>query len=239
MASTKVVYENNGIVYIEPNYTDEDVIMTKSEDTNEWSISDRKMTTPKLENYCVAVELSVQVPKRGFIGSSNRNGGTYVLSWDGSKTNVSFFGGTEINGEQYYTTAPYEYTTLKDVLNADGYASTTECFGIKSINVRYDNYAVPTVEMELTDIRGMSLFSPEEMRHSKVQGGIPSSADDLISGSFFKCFFMFPYPKFQFTMKGFYGEPLSYELTCADFRASFNASSGNFNSAIFQQRYIA
>jgi hypothetical protein len=30
-------------------------------------------------------------------------------------------------------------------------------------------------------------------------------------------------------VKGFYGEPVSYELTCADFRAKFNSDTGNFS----------
>ena len=88
---------------------------------------------------------------------------------------------------------------------------------------------VPEVTIQFIDVRGVSLFAQEEMRHCMAKNGIGGVDDTSVEGSFFKCFFTFPYPKFTLKVKGFYGEMVSYELTCSDFRAAFDSNTGNFN----------
>lgn len=36
-------------------------------------------------------------------------------------------------------------------------------------------------------------------------------------------FFTFPYPKFKLLVKGFYGKPVTFQLTCSKFTGSFNS----------------
>ena len=80
------------------------------------------------------------------------------------------------------------------------------------------------------DIRGISLFASEQLAHNKATTNMRSIDGNDTAGSFFKCFFMQPFPKFTLVVKGFYGEPVSYMLTCADFKASFDCTTGNFNA---------
>jgi hypothetical protein len=84
--------------------------------------------------------------------------------------------------------------------------------------------------MDFTDIKGVSLFAPEELRHNATHKNISGVANKDIAGSFFKAFFTTPYPKFTLYVKGFYGQPVSYELMCQDFRADFEPRTGNFKA---------
>ena len=190
---------------------------------------------PPMENYCIAVDLEVEIMSRskGVVTPTK----TILVSWNSKtdgKENISFFQGTkhkygETNSINYLTSNPTTFGTFEEV-KSEG---TNECFGINSIDIQYNSYMVPEVTIEFTDIRGISLFSPEELRHQEVNeegiGGMYSN-DKNIAGSFFKCFFTFPYPKFKLMVKGFYGEPTTYELTVSDFRTRFDCNTGNFNA---------
>lgn len=227
---------NKNVAWVEPNltYRWSDKISTDNIDT----MQDRHYEmTPPLENYCIAIDLEVEIAYRKQVNFSEAKK-VILCSWttkagetDGS---VSFFSGTKhhygnSNVKNYLTTDPTTFGTFDEVK----LVGTNECFGIKSIDVQYNNYSVPEVTIEFTDIRGISLFSPEELRHQGVnEDGIVGMTDATndIAGSFFKCFFTFPYPKFNLMVKGFYGEPTSYELTVSDFRASFDCNTGNFNA---------
>ena len=85
-------------------------------------------------------------------------------------------------------------------------------FGISSIDINYDNYYVPQVTIQFVDIRGISLFNPEEEAHNLTQDGVDGTINPDYAGSFFRSFFSFPYPIFTLKVKGFYGKPISYEL---------------------------
>ena len=191
--------------------------------------------TPPMENYCIAVDLEVEIMTRskGVVTPTK----TILVSWNSKtdgKENISFFQGTkhkygDTTSINYLTSNPTTFGTFEEVKNE----GTNECFGINSIDIQYNSYMVPEVTIEFTDIRGISLFSPEELRHQEVNeegiGGMYSN-DKNIAGSFFKCFFTFPYPKFKLMVKGFYGEPTTYELTVSDFRTRFDCNTGNFNA---------
>jgi hypothetical protein len=230
--SRTVVKNLHGVTYIEPNA---DAIDTYKATTT--GPTYRYQTSPDLSDYCIAVDLEVEVKARNATGTINLDSQVQQLSWQSSTdkdANVHFLRGTRIYTDEKKSTWVNSLTTnytdtyyddIKETSKATG-----EMFGIKSIDIQYDNFMVPQVSIEFCDVRGVSLFALEEFRHTLTdKNGISATADNSIEGSFFKCFFSFPYPKFTLRVKGFYGYMVSYELTCNDFRADFDSATGNFN----------
>ena len=231
---------NSNVLYVEPNYVSSkinniltfDNLANSYVDTNQVSITE---LSPDLSDFSIAVDLEVEVHDRISNATSNQGNKVIIVKFnsgnDKDNYKISFLQGTKCKyGDKemnYLTTAPYECNTLEDIINN---GSNNEMFGINSIDIEYNNYMVPVVTIKFTDIRGVSLFAPEELRHDKVYNGIRGYSSSDIAGSFFKCFFTFPYPKFSLMVKGFYGYPVTYELTCSDFKASFESSTGNFNA---------
>ena len=224
--------EKQNIIYVEPGHW---INKNNANDMrygmyigNEENSMDYIEFAPDIQDYCVTVDLQVVVPKTTY-GVDDGNE-TYVMRFTSSNnsnsSDISFFSGTKHTFDNVeivdLSTSPYDCMTYQDVISG---ADTKELFGINSIDIEYNNYAVPVVTINFTDIRGIGLFSTEEERHD--ENGTPR---DNIVNSFFKCFFKFPYPKFSLMVKGFYGHPVTYELFCADFKANFDSNSGNFNA---------
>ena len=222
---------NDKVMYVEPNYTG-----AYYEDDR---FGDKKIKyelAPDLSDYCISVDLTVECKGRTVGAVSNTDNQTITMSWETNqnKNNISFHKGTTLHfngvdksdGYINALTTSYLDTYYMDIVKN----GTNEMFGITSIDIQYNNYFVPEITIEFVDIKGVSLFAPEELRHSETQDGISGFAREDIAGSFFKSFFSFPYPKFSLTVKGFYGRPVTYELTCTDFRAKFDSNSGNFNA---------
>lgn len=177
-------------------------------------VSDGK-TLHDLEDYSVMVQLETTIPGKQNIGGVEVDGKSFVLTWGNGDKKVNFMQGKSMIDGNYYTTS-YTEATYADILNG----GTNEMFGISSIDIQYNEYRTPMVTIDFVDIRGISLFGVAESEYN----------GDNVASSFFKSFFMFPYPLFTLTVKGFYGEPLSYELTVVDFRARFDSNTGNFNA---------
>lgn len=219
---------NSNVLYYEPNYT------FQAPNPNGVNVYNVVPTSPPLEDYCVVVDLEVEVPVRPLYGEVKANDTVlhvrYTSSMNGN-SKVSFNQGRKYPGSDnyYLTTEPFEMGTFYDISRDD--KNTAEMFGINSITIEYQSYMVPVVTIKFTDIRGLSLFGAEDLRHNVTSSdGIKYSVNSAIAGSFFKCFFTFPYPKFRIMVKGFYGNPVSYELTCSDFRANFDSTTGNFGA---------
>jgi hypothetical protein len=231
---------NNRVLYVEPNYTNSFSTTDKYQQTNVTEL------IPNPEDYCIAVDLAVEISGRSVRSRTNTNRSNndvtednkvIIMSWKnntGSDT-VSFLQGTKIyfdsnkgesGGSVNSLTTSYTDIFYEDIKDN----GTNEMFGISSIDINYNNYFVPQVTIQFVDIRGVSLFAPEELRHTNSYDGIGGFSREDIAGSFFKCFFTFPYPRFTLKVKGFYGEPVSYELTCSDFRANFDSNTGNFGA---------
>lgn len=225
MEQTNNISHNSNVIFCKPNYGQ---IETKSGPTN----LNQDHLAPDLSDYCIYVNLEVQIPKRPICGEVTDSSQTIVLNYTAFKNgtpNLSFQQGTtNTSNGNYFTSYPSELGTFTDVKAETKAAS--EMFGINSITIDYDNLMVPIVTIQFTDIKGSSLFAQEEHRHSLVVNGARGYIAPDISGSFFKSFFSFPYPRFILTVKGFYGEPVTYELTCQDFRASFESATGNFGA---------
>lgn len=225
---SKILQENK-VLFVEPNAMDD--ITSYSSDITIDNTTVYK--TPNDEDLCIVVDLEVEVKGRTYNGSSSSSSDSLTMEWQSSTNgqSINFMGGSKIytdsSKSSYINSLTTNYTDifLDDIKNV----GTAEMFGIKSIDISYNNYMVPEVTIQFTDVRGVSLFAQEEFRHNITRDGISATANPSIEGSFFKCFFTFPYPKFTLKVKGFYGKMVSYELTCSDFRSAFNSQTGNFN----------
>lgn len=218
-----MIKNSGNVIYIDPNRID---------DFNEYDSFNMGSVAKSINNedLCIVVGLDVEIKGRSRVSSNSGNDDNIVtLQWDSSSNGnkVSFMEGTKIytNAErtEYIKalTTDYTKTSLFDI-ESEG---TCEMFGIKSIDITYDSFMIPNVVIQFVDVRGVSLFAQEEMRHNLQN----HSVNESVEGSFFKSFFQFPYPKYVLRVKGFYGEMVSYELTCSGFKAAFDSNTGNFN----------
>ena len=220
-----VLKEEHGVYYVEPNAIDSVTSYKTS--------SGMVPKSPALEDMSIAVNLEVEIKGRTYSGSREGANTNYVMTWQSTHNGqtVKFMSGSKVYTDTTKTkyvnslTTNYASANLIDVIEE----APDENFGIKSIDISYNNFMVPEVTIQFIDVRGVSLFAAEELRHNLVEKGVSYSANNDIEGSFFKCFFTFPYPRFTLKVKGFYGEMASYDLTCSDFRAAFDSLTGNFN----------
>ena len=189
------------------------------------------MKSPNIED--LSIYFNLEVEAKGRKTTEKISNEKYIISWDGKGKGVNFLGGSKFTSTsnnsttnlRYLTTDGYDYN-FQDVKKDE---SITEMFGIESIDVSYTTFFVPQITIKFIDVRGISLFAPEEFRHGANYSGINASYDNSIEGSFFKTFFSFPYPKYKVMIKGLYGQPITYELTMLDFKANFEATTGNYS----------
>ena len=221
---------HSSVNYIEPNYI--------SNDANgmPWKVKDDYERAPRLEDYCIALNLEVEICGRENISQGSKTSSeVLILSYhtkqgDGSASTVSFLGGTKVStGKGNYATVPYLTTNYADMYVGDlvDYG-TTELIGIKSVDIEYQRGCVPIVNIVFTDVRGLSLFQPTELSRTNAYQGIGGINADNVAQSFFQCFFKLPMPRFTLTVKGFYGNPVTYEVLCDKFDTKFNSSTGDY-----------
>lgn len=161
------------------------------------------------EDLNVGVYFEVDVQKRGSFDSRTYKG---EASFGFKPVNV--FG-----GEDNLITTSYSDITMLELSNG----GNTESIGIESINIKYNSWYFPEVNIKFVDVRGNALFNPMEMTND------PNSN---AQGSFLSCLFMFPYPIFRITVKGYYGKPVTFNMTVRDVRANLNPQSGNFEISV-------
>ena len=95
-------------------------------------------------------------------------------------------------------------------------------FGIKNIDIKISSSFIPEVTITFTDVRGKTLFEQAE------------------TNTPYTAFFHLPYPQFELTVKGFYGQAVKYQLALINFKASFDSNSGDYNvTANFIGNHIA
>lgn len=228
--SRTISREENNIIYVEPNYEySTEMYGTNGLNTYEF--------IPPTEDYSIYVNLKVETRGRTIRTNATNDKNELVLSWEtdmSGRTTTNLMEGTRIhvgNKGNYINSLTTNYT---DIFIGDWKKkprATIEMFGINSIDISYNSYMVPEVTIEFTDIRGAAVFGPKEAYETALNdAGVAAKDGNVdVANTFFQCFFTFPYPKFTLLIKGFYGQPVSYELSCADFRARFNSSSGNFD----------
>ena len=217
-----IINQTNNIVYVEPNYN----YSTSQYDSNGLNTYE---FIPDLEDYSIFVNLEIETIGRTLQTGNKVYKFSYVSKGDGESVNL--MSGTKINttdgGTINSLTTNYTDIHMSDLKNT---GASPELFGINYIDIAYNNFMVPEVTIEFVDIRGASVFGQKELfETNNIERAIGGNYDDTIVNTFFQCFFTFPYPKFSLLVKGFYGQPVAYELTCADFRARFNSEDGNFS----------
>lgn len=227
-----VVQHEQRIIYVEPN----DVF---DKDNGRKNVGE--MLTPKYEDFCISFNLIIdhftrfkssgsstqegqngkktssicwtvnpreQLDKRNSILQGNK--GSYKIKSDGT---------VEYPNEDKYNFLTTYYTDL----TYDSYKEPTqlEALGVKSVQISYENWMSPTVVINFVDVRGSALFGAEDEKH--VNG-------KLTSENIFGSFFTIPYPLFRLQVKGFLGKPVTYQLTCSNFKGNFNSQTGNFEA---------
>lgn len=212
--------EKHRILYVEPN----DV----------FGHVDGVPLTPDYSDYCVSVNLIAEVVSREKHSGTdttntfcitytippkfNDNGDEIVANnWISflKGEDAAYYGGKK---DESFLTTYYTDINFDDVVKKN----IVEGLGIESIQVSFESYYTPTIVIKFIDVRGSALFGREEAVHD--------SGEDLSSSSVFGVFFTVPYPKFKLQIKGFYGRAVTYQLTCSDFKASFNSQTGNFEA---------
>jgi N-acetylmuramoyl-L-alanine amidase len=198
------------LIYVEPNF-----------------ISGGMDNVPvPLEDLCVYVELKVEcnLTKLHYDGDfvlqmRVENDTPYISLYNGVKYN-------EGSRDTFLSTDGYDKYTLSGMKEP----GVEELFGVESIEVSYNSFAVPEIVIKFTDIKGAALHGAEELAHNS-DGSFNVNNMSLCS-RFLSCFFTVPYPRFTLLLKGYYGKPVYYDLTCADFRSTFNSKSGNYDVTV-------
>ena len=102
-----------------------------------------------------------------------------------------------------------------------------EGFGIKSIDIKYNASLVPVVDITFTDIRGAGLFD---------------TIKDNERLSPYSVFFKMPYPVFNLSVKGYFGQSIDYCLHMVNWTSNFDGTTGNFDISAnflgFQQAFL-
>lgn len=229
------------VTYVEPNIktglfsaTTKDI--ESGYELDIWHPDDGFDRAPRLENYCIALNLEVEISSRDSQGRRD----VLILQWSGDDKNkgVSFMGGTKIGGydtdgnsrkarldSREYLTTYYSDMYVGDLVDY----GTTEMIGIKSVNIEYAKSCVPVISIKFTDVRGLSLFQPTELSRNNSYDGIKGLNRDNVAQSFFQCFFKMPLPKFTIYIKGFYGKPVAYVMMCDKFDTNFNSETGDYD----------
>ena len=184
------------------------------------------------EDLAMSVDLQVVIPRRSDKGQENyfiklddvvmQNSGKSPIA-----RYVSYMGGIPLNqkeNSESYLTDNYTNISFQEV--KDGKVVDKESLGIDSIDINFDAHFFPIVTIKFTDVRGSSLFMPSEYEFEQsLRGG---SAPN----SFFKALFHFPYPRFLLSIKGFYGNRVTFQLAVSDFRSEFQQDTGNYDVTV-------
>ena len=210
MSKTTIKYNDSGrLVYLEPN--------------NITTVNGVPVT-PDYTDFCLMFRLVADVVNRmdviGVDGSSNLHE-KMAITWisqlkSGKGEKVYFTRGSKVgDSDRTYLTTFYTDVSYRDFSDKD----IVEGLGVESIDIAIENFYVATVKIKFVDTRGASLFGREEAIHKNTK---------LTSNDMYGCFFTMPYPKFTLQVKGFYGKAMTLQLTCTDFRGSFDSNTGNF-----------
>ena len=198
------------IIYVEPN--------------DSLDYIDGVPITPDYSDLCIAFNLIVEIVPRF---KTNAAQGTdlseeHCIFWrsrapiDGKQYSegnyVSF-----LKGEKGFLTTFYTDTNYEDIVKKN----IVEGLGVENVTVAFENYYTPTVSIKFVDQRGSSLFGREEATHND---------DKLTIDNIFGAFFTAPYPKFKLQIKGFYGQAVTFQLTCSGFKGNLNPQTGNFEA---------
>lgn len=186
-------------------------------DKNNVKVNRLVMVEPNLENnglvphedLSIVVDLETVKKGRDLI-SVVKNVGYFEQTTD-KTLRVRFFEGSEINGQQTlttnYTNIGNSYKNVTTTFNKKG--ENLEGLGITDIDIEFNSSYTPLIKINFIDIRGNEILERgNESRYS--------------------VFFNLPYPIFKLTIKGYYGQAVTYCLHLTKWNALFNSETGNF-----------
>ena len=90
--------------------------------------------------------------------------------------------------------------------------------GITNISVKLDTSFLPVITIQLVDVKGRAMF-------------------ELGNNSPYVAFFNLPYPKFQLTLKGYYGKAIRLELMLQNFNTRYDMGTSNFEVSLVFYTY--
>ena len=127
-------------------------------------------------------------------------------------TSINFIKGKDAAPGQAPIGTTFLTTNWTDLGSVDSQlGEDLETFGMTNIDINFNSGFIPIITIDFVDIRGATLFE---------QG----------SCSPYGAFFHQPYPIFELTIKGYYGQPVKYTLHVNKFTTSFDPGSGNYKS---------
>lgn len=217
------IIETNRICYVDPN----DIRGSIKNEKNELV-----PVTPDYTDMCIWCNLIVEPSSRlKNQGDGKNDEGDTFISYDFTVkgSNVSFMQGKD--AEQYnFLTTDYTNIDFEEIRHRN----IIEGLQIESINIAFTNYQTPQVTIKFIDIRGGGFFGREEATHNEYGklSNLELDRNNNIFDNFFSCFVSFPYPRFKLQVKGFYGKPVTFQLTCTNFNGRFNSQTGNFEITV-------
>ena len=151
---------NGRVSYIDPT----NVAFLRRDSVNDITIvPSNELVFNSLEDYCIVVDLEVMVPNRNACGWAMEDGAYKVLKYSSANGTISFLGGT--NG--LLTT---RFTEINPLMPGEG---ISECLGIESINISFESWMTPNVDIKFVDVRGASVMAPEEKHFFDGDGCYP------------------------------------------------------------------
>lgn len=215
------------LVYIEPNNIRKELGMKFGNGDN---ISWRP------EDLNLSVDLQVIIPDRDSCGQADI-GDNFVVNISSIENAFkgnewqSFMGGNTLAEGQNYLTTEYTNISFQEIRNNK--AGGKENLGIQSIDIQFDSHFFPIVKMKMIDVHGYSLMMPaEEQYRSDLENRAKKKPQEKVCEQFFNALFHFPYPRFALSIKGFYGNRVTFMLAVNDFQSNFNSQTGNFEVEI-------
>jgi len=154
------------------------------------------------ENFIIYATLKASVKQKSLVHSKADEKVLEVNFLNGKQTQV----GEAPLGTSFLSTNWTEISSVDSKLGQD-----LETFGMTNIDINLKPAIWPIITIDFEDIRGATLFE---------QG----------SCSPYAAFFLQPYPVFELTVKGYYGDPVVYWLSVKSFTTSFDAGTGNYKS---------
>jgi GH24 family phage-related lysozyme (muramidase) len=159
-------------------------------------------TPVALDDLTISVELTTEKKARTLLVTDKDK--SSVRTTDSVR--VNFIEGSNVNGKQTLTTKFTDLTTSLDSNN------NPETLGISAIDIEFNTGFAPLVTIQFIDVRGSAIFQNE----------------DKMGNNKYSVFFQLPYPLYRLTIKGYYGQPVSYCLHMTKFTSRFNSQTGNF-----------
>lgn len=210
------------LVYIEPNDIQQEGIHF-----GDGAMNDNVPFRP--EDMSMSVDLQVVVPQ---ITDKMKAQNEYfdVTYSNGTPKYISFLQGSKI-GQKQGSDGKYEdineltdsFTEISSTYSelGTGARDTRENLGINSIDINFNSQFFPVVKMSLTDVRGSALMSTAEQDYFEE--------NKTAVHNFYSALFHFPYPRFLLSIKGYYGNKITFILAVEDVKTSLNSETGNFD----------